>query len=110
MFKWLDNESPEKAKRRGFATQVMVGLLGALFAGALLALMGWNARTNVEIKEEISGMNETLKGVDEDIDENRAELDEHDRRLRNNRGRIQENAQEIDRNRKELEELRPGGG
>jgi uncharacterized protein HemX len=107
MFKWLDNESPEKAKRRGFATQVLVGLLGALFAGALIALMGWNARTNVEIKEEVSGMREVMEDTAEDTQDNEAELDEHDRRLREQSAEIQENAQDIDENRQELRELTP---
>jgi uncharacterized protein HemX len=107
MFKWLDNESPEKEKRRGFATQVLVGLLGALFAGALIALMGWNARTNVQIREEVSGMLEVMEDTAEDTQENAAELNEHDRRLREHSAEIQENAQEIEKNRRELQELTP---
>jgi uncharacterized protein HemX len=110
MFKWLDNESPEKEKRRGFATQVLVGLLGALFAGALIALMGWNARTNVEIKEEVSGMREVMEDTAEDTQDNEAELDEHDRRLREQSAEIQKNEQEINENRQELQELTPDGG
>lgn len=106
MFKFLEGETQEREKKRGFATQILVGSVGALFAGALVALMGWNARTNVEIKEELSGMNEVVKDTAEDTAENEDLLDAQDRRIREQLQRLRRNSQEIKRNSEEIERNR----